>query len=146
MKKLLPAFSVLTSVLLLTACNGTATVQTPPEGNGTSSPAMDSSPAAMMESSSPETGARIIEMTAANWQFAPNAITLKKGEKVIVRLTDTEGMHSFLSQDLGINMKISAGETLDIEIPTDTAGTFSFRCGVPCGSGHRDMTGTIVIQ
>lgn len=90
--------------------------------------------------------ARVINMTVENWKFTPNAITLKKGETVTIHLTDTTGVHSFMSNDLGLNVAIQPGETKDIVIPTDQAGTFSFRCGVPCGPGHKDMTGTITIQ
>lgn len=94
----------------------------------------------------PSGEARIIEMTVTDWEFSMKNLELKKDEKVIVRLTNLEGGHSFTSQDLGVNVAINAGETKDIEIPTGTAGTFSFRCAVPCGPGHRDMTGTITIS
>ena len=94
----------------------------------------------------PSGEARIIEMTVTDWEFSQKSITAALGEKVIVRLTGVEGSHSFTSQDLGINIPIAAGETKDIEIPTGTAGTFSFRCAVPCGPGHRDMTGSITIS
>ncbi len=108
-----------------------------------------SSSAATSDDASSVTGsadARIIEMSVTDWEFKPNAITVKKGEKVIVRLTDVAGGHSFASRDLGINVVINPGETKDIEIPTGTEGTFAFRCAVPCGPGHKDMTGTIVVE
>ena len=91
------------------------------------------------------TGARIIEMTSDDWSFAPNTLQLAQGEKVVVRLTNLEGDHSFAIPDLGLNVPVPVGETKDIVIPTDTAGTFQFRCRIPCGDGHRDMVGTIVI-
>ncbi|MDO8648777.1 MAG: cupredoxin domain-containing protein [Candidatus Peregrinibacteria bacterium] len=92
------------------------------------------------------TDARIIEMTADTWVFAPTAITASVGEKVILRLTGVEGVHSFAVAELGINVPINPGETKDIEIPTDKAGTFAFRCRIPCGDGHKDMTGTLTIS
>lgn len=98
------------------------------------------------DATAPSADARIIEMTVTDWEFSPNAITAKQGETVIVRITGDEGDHSFMSKDLGINVTISPGETKDIVIPTDTAGTFAFRCAIPCGDGHRDMTGTIQIN
>jgi cytochrome c oxidase subunit 2 len=89
--------------------------------------------------------ARVIEVGVTNWEFSPKTITIKKGEKVILRLSDVDGIHSFLAADLGLNVRINPGETKDVEIPTDKAGTFSFRCGVPCGPGHNEMMGTIVV-
>jgi cytochrome c oxidase subunit 2 len=84
-------------------------------------------------------------MTVENWAFVPASVSVKKGERVVIRLTNTSGVHSFMSSDLGLNVAIQAGETKDIEIPTDETGTFSFRCGVPCGPGHMDMKGSIVV-
>ena len=90
--------------------------------------------------------ARIVEVSVDNWAFSPNTITAKQGEKVVVRWKGIAGMHSFASKDLGINVAIDPGETKDVTIPTDKAGTFAFRCAVPCGPGHRDMTGQIVVE
>lgn len=112
---------------------------------------MDSSASSVQSSASSAVPAdtsseRIVPMTVTDWEFSPKAITAKKGEKIIVRLTGIGGVHSFGSQELGLNVKVNPGETVDIEIPTGTAGTFSFRCMIPCGPGHKDMTGTIIIS
>ncbi len=85
-------------------------------------------------------------MTSTDWTFSPLTIQAKKGEKVVVRLTNVNGIHSFGAMELGLNVRINPGETKDIVIPTDKAGTFEFRCLVPCGPGHKDMKGTIVIS
>ena len=85
-------------------------------------------------------------MNVTNWAFSPETITAKKGEKLIVRLHGIEGIHSFGIRDLNINVPMNPGEMKDVEIPTDTAGTFEFRCMVPCGPGHRDMKGALVIH
>lgn len=89
---------------------------------------------------------RVVAVSVDNWNFSPNVITAKKGETVKVRLTGVAGSHGFSVPELGINTTVSAGQTVDVELPTDTAGSFSFRCSVPCGSGHRDMTGTITVS
>lgn len=88
---------------------------------------------------------RVVTIAASNFAFSPNGIVAKKGEKVTLRLTSTEGNHGFGVPDLGINTTMFEGKTVDVELPTDKTGTFSFKCSVPCGSGHRDMTGTITI-
>ena len=92
------------------------------------------------------TDARVIEMTAEDWKFTPATIMAKKGKKVVVRLTGTTGEHSFAIPDLNISIKINPGETKDITIPTDKAGTYGFRCMTPCGPGHKDMKGTLTVE
>jgi cytochrome c oxidase subunit 2 len=57
-----------------------------------------------------------------------------------------EGKHSLVIADLGVNVEVEPGETKDIEIPTEKAGTFEFRCRIPCGPGHKDMKGTLVVS
>lgn len=98
-------------------------------------------------SSAPKTSARIVTIVASNFQFTPNQITVKKGEKVTLVLRNADGVHGLMIQDLGINVAIPAdGSTTSVMLPTDTAGVFTFRCSVPCGPGHRDMTGTIIVE
>lgn len=100
----------------------------------------------MMEQGMMKKAPRIIRVEASNWAFAPSVITVKKGEKVQVQLVGISGRHGFAVSGLGINAEISAGQTVNIDLPTDRAGTFSFLCSIPCGSGHREMTGKIIIE
>lgn len=94
----------------------------------------------------PENSARVIQIDVGNWEFSPATVVAKKGEKVIVRLIGGDGRHGFAVPDLGINTAVASGKAVDIELPTDASGEFSFRCSVPCGPGHQDMAGTIVIS
>ncbi len=85
-------------------------------------------------------------MTVENFAFVPSVINVRKGEKVTIRIKGVSGLHSFGVADLGLNVKVNPGETVDIDLPTDTTGTFTFRCMIPCGSGHKSMVGTITIS
>lgn len=159
MRKLL---SIIGIAFLLSAC-----VPTRPESTGVDSNAMpvpgmegveehivssDESGDAMMTSEDSDgDGAmmqseRTIEMTAENFAFTPSAITVKQGEKVTLRITGKTGVHGIKIPDLGINQSIDLGSTVTIELPTDKAGAFAFSCSVPCGSGHKDMKGTITVE
>lgn len=89
--------------------------------------------------------ARIIEMSVDDWTFSPSTITVQKGENVVIRLHGVEGKHSFAIAELGLNVAVDPGTTKDVTLPTNTAGTFTFRCRVPCGPGHMDMNGTLTI-
>jgi len=85
-------------------------------------------------------------MTVDNFVFTPDVIRAKKGEKVTIQLTDIAGVHSFVASDLGIDVAVQPGETKTFEIPTAQVGTFEFHCGIPCGEGHRDMVGQIIVE
>ncbi len=94
----------------------------------------------------PSADGRTILMTVTNFKFEPSKITIKKGEKIKLQVTGVEGTHGLAIPDLGVNVSVAPGQTVTIDIPTTKTGTFSFFCSIPCGSGHRDMRGTIVIE
>lgn len=89
---------------------------------------------------------RVIRLTTTEWEFSPSTITVKKGEKVTIELAGVSGIHGFAIADLGITTKVEPGQTVSVTIPTDAAGTYTFFCNVPCGEGHKEMKGTLVIE
>lgn len=133
------------AVASLAAC----TPASPDTGSG-SVVSSSSAPAAMEATSSApvvmEGDVRIVDVVITDWSFTPATVTAKQGEKVQLRFKDVEGIHSLLVADLGINVRVSPGETTAVDLATDKTGTFEGRCGVPCGPGHRDMTFTIVVE
>ena len=86
------------------------------------------------------------EMTVKRFAFNPNVIRVNEGDQVTIHATSTDVAHSMLVPELGINERLPAGETVDIEFVADAKGEFDFRCGVPCGSGHTGMTGKIIVE
>lgn len=129
--KLLKFFLPLTIAVSLAACNPTQQSATPPP---------EQQPEAVA------TDVRVIEVNSENWKFAPNVITVKKGEKVQLKITGVSGTHGFAVPDLGINVPVAAGQTVMVDIPTDAVGAHNLFCSIPCGPGHRDMKGQIVIE
>lgn len=85
-------------------------------------------------------------ITAKNWEFSPATITVNKGDKVRLKITSTDGVHSFILAEYGLNTKLEIGQVQVVEFTADKAGSFSFRCGVPCGSGHMEMKGTLIVK
>ncbi len=85
-------------------------------------------------------------ITAKNWEFSPSAITVNKGDKVRLKITSTDGIHSFVLADFNVSSKLEVDNTQVIEFTADKAGSFKFRCGIPCGSGHMDMNGTLIVK
>lgn len=121
------------------------------DSSSSTTSASQSSSSAMSSSSGSSTTSspsakRTIDISVDNWVFSPSTVTAKKGEVLEIRLTGIAGTHGFAIPDLGINQTVAPGETITITIPTDKAGTFKFFCSIPCGSGHKDMTGTITIE
>lgn len=85
-------------------------------------------------------------ITGKNWDWSPSTITVKKGDKVRLKITSTDIEHGFAIKDFNINVKLAPGQTQVVEFVADKVGTFGFRCNVPCGEGHREMTGTLIVQ
>ena len=89
---------------------------------------------------------RAIEITAKRFAFAPNSITLKKGETVTIRLHSDDVTHGFFMRALKIDEVIEPGQTKDVTITPQTAGTFTTICDHFCGVNHGNMNMTIVVE
>ena len=157
-------------LLVLSACAPAATVPTDSDNTssldtlfetssaGTTDSATSSSDSAASDDSAASEGsaasdtaatsgeARVIAMTVTDFEFAPASIVVKKGEKVVIKLTGIDGVHGIAIPGLGLNIKVNPGETVEIPVNTETAGTFDFFCSVPCGPGHKSMKGSIVVS
>lgn len=87
-----------------------------------------------------------ISMTAANFAFSPSNISVKKGDTVILTITGKEGAHGIAIPDFKISKAITEGGTVIVQFTADKTGIFNFFCNIPCGSGHKDMKGTITVS
>jgi cytochrome c oxidase subunit 2 len=87
----------------------------------------------------------VIRITAKNFEFTPNSISLKKGVPVVLEFVSQDRRHGFSLRAFGIRTDIKPGATARVSFTPDRAGNFSFKCDVFCGDGHEDMTGTIVV-
>ena len=89
---------------------------------------------------------RTVKITADNWSFCPQAVTACVGEEVYLTFVGAVGSHGFSIPDLGVNFPVAPGQNVSVKLPTDKAGTFGFKCSVPCGAGHKEMKGTITVE
>lgn len=92
----------------------------------------------------PETE-KVIRLKAKNFEFTPGKITVKKGEPVVLELTSEDRAHGFNLPDFGVRTEVKPGSVSRVSFTPDKTGRFSFTCDVFCGSGHADMTGTLVV-
>ncbi len=95
----------------------------------------------------PKTIASIKEFSilAKNWVFEPATITVKKGDTVKLNIKSVDVNHGLTIAAFNVSTKLNPGETETVEFVADKAGSFSFFCSVFCGSGHREMKGTLIV-
>jgi cytochrome c oxidase subunit 2 len=92
--------------------------------------------------SQPET--KHIEIVASRFSFAPNEITVKKGEQVTITVQSTDVTHGLVIEELGVRTNhIKKGQPEDLTLTPTTSGTFQGKCAHFCGKGHGSMTFTV---
>jgi cytochrome c oxidase subunit II len=88
----------------------------------------------------------VVEITAKRFAFSPNKITLKKGQTIKLRLHSEDVTHGFFLRPLKLDEEIPAGQTADVTVTPQTAGTFTTICDHFCGANHGNMNMTIVVE
>jgi cytochrome c oxidase subunit 2 len=89
---------------------------------------------------------QVIKIVAKKFDYTPNVIQLKKGVPVVLEFTTLDIIMGFKVTDLGIRTDIVPGKVSRVRVVPDKVGTFTFVCDIFCGSGHEDMTGTIIVS
>lgn len=136
MKKII-LFLILISLIFLAGCSHEE--QNPTRGSTVNEPS-DS------ENTPNSANLKEFTMTAEQWQFTPSAIEVNEGDTVKIKITSADVTHGFSLPDFGIRETLNYGETVEIEFIADKKGTFTFICSVPCGQGHTEMTGTLIVK
>jgi cytochrome c oxidase subunit 2 len=87
-----------------------------------------------------------IQMTARKYQFEPNLISVKKGEKVRLIITAQDRDHGIKIKAFGINQRLVKGRPTIVEFTAGKAGIFRFKCSVRCGLRHGKMKGKLIVE
>lgn len=87
-----------------------------------------------------------IKVTAEKYDFKPDIITAKKGDRIRLVITAVDRDHGIKIDAVHINQKLPKGQAVTVEFTADQAGTFPFECSQFCGLGHRKMKGKLEIQ
>jgi cytochrome c oxidase subunit 2 len=93
-----------------------------------------------------ETAPAVIKVSAKRFDYTPNVIKVKRGVPVILELTSEDVVMGFSAPDFGTRADILPGKTARVRIEPTHAGTYTFVCDIFCGTGHEDMSGTIVVE
>lgn len=88
----------------------------------------------------------VIDITAKRFAFSPDKITLKKGRTVKLRLHSEDVTHGFFLRPLKLDEEIPAGESIEVSVTPQEAGTFMTICDHFCGANHGNMNMTIVVE
>jgi plastocyanin len=86
---------------------------------------------------------RVIEVEASNYQFTPDSISVKIGEKIIFEAYTTDSTHTFTIDALDVHIPLQSGTAAGATqfVATQT-GTFVFYCGI---HGRAAMSGTLTV-
>jgi cytochrome c oxidase subunit 2 len=87
-----------------------------------------------------------ITMTAKKYEFSPNTVTVRKGDKVKLVITALDRDHGLRIEAFHIDQKLPKGSPVTVEFIADQAGTFPFECSQFCGLGHKNMKGSLVVE
>ena len=89
---------------------------------------------------------REIAVTARRFQFTPNEIPLKTGERVVIAISSIDFVHGFNVPDLKLRRDLMPGQVTRVELQPDAPGVIDFLCDNFCGDGHETMHGRFVVS
>lgn len=87
-----------------------------------------------------------VKIVAKQFSFSPAEIRVKKGERVRLVVTNEDVSHGIAIPAFNVNLQLNPGEIGTAEFVADKSGSYPFFCNVFCGSGHRDMKGTLIVE
>ena len=87
-----------------------------------------------------------IRVLKDQWKWDPEVIRVEPGDKVRLRIFNEDSyVHGFAIDVFGVNRRLSPKKETLLEFNASLAGKFNFYCSVPCGDGHYDQVGTILV-
>jgi cytochrome c oxidase subunit II len=87
-----------------------------------------------------------IQITARKYDFAPDTVRVKKGDRVKLVITALDRDHGIMIEAFHIDHKLPKGEPVTVEFMAGQAGTFPFQCSQFCGLRHNKMKGTLIVE
>jgi len=157
-KKIIFLFSISLGIFIISGCNKVlgdqsekATVKNPQEkqeeaGNTTG----ENNEAQNIKDFeiSPKTDmVKEFEIISKQWVFEPSIITVKKGDKVKLKIKSIDVPYGFAVPigSFKTDKRIIPRETVEYEFTADEIREFPYYCTVGCGRGHFDMEGKIIV-
>ncbi len=88
----------------------------------------------------------VLDITAKRFVFSPDKITLTKGKTVKLRIHSEDVTHGFFLRPLKLDEEIPAGQTIEVTVTPQEAGTFTLICDHFCGANHGNMNMTVAVE
>lgn len=88
----------------------------------------------------------VVDITAKRFAFSPDKITLTKGKTVKLRIHSEDVTHGFFLRPLKLDEEIPAGQTIEVTVTPQEAGTFTLICDHFCGANHGNMNMTVAVE
>ncbi len=87
--------------------------------------------------------------TVKRSNFKPDTIVAKKGDRVIIHMTNTEttpdATHGFSIPRYNINCSLDPGEVVTVDFRANDAGAFALYCTEFCSALHLEMQGWLMV-
>ncbi|MFQ5889556.1 MAG: Sec-dependent nitrous-oxide reductase [Gemmatimonadota bacterium] len=91
-----------------------------------------------------------VYMTAIRSHFNPERIEVKKGDNVVVHITNIEqakdATHGFAIDKYNVNLSLEPGESQEVRFVADREGVFPFYCTEFCSALHLEMAGYLLVR
>jgi cytochrome c oxidase subunit 2 len=88
----------------------------------------------------------VVSITAHQFSYSPDTVTLKEGVAVTLDLVSEDVHHGFNLPDFNIRADVLPGMHTQLRLVPDKKGTFVFLCDYYCGAGHETMNGMLVVE
>ncbi len=88
----------------------------------------------------PAESVKEFNINASRFTFNPAIIKVKEGDKVRIRVQNTDTKHGISIPDFNVRGEES------VEFIATKKGNYTFYCGMYCGSGHPEMRGTFIVE
>jgi len=86
-----------------------------------------------------------IALYVRKFEFGPNKIHVRKGQRITIVLTSPDFVHGFSLPDFNVRADGIPGKTVEITFVADKTGKFIFLCDNFCGEGHDKMAGLLIV-
>ena len=89
---------------------------------------------------------RTIDVTVSRYEFSPERIEVRAGERIRLNVVSVDGTHGFRVKALALKVSVPAsGKTVPLEFTPREVGTFAIDCSEYCGRGHRSMKALLIV-
>ena len=88
---------------------------------------------------------KVIHLDVEEWKWTPNRIRVHQGTKVVLKIHSYDATHRFDLKAYRLKVNLPQSKTTRVEFVADKAGTFTWRCGRPCGDGCPKLRGKLTV-